>query len=198
MVLIKLNVGGVCYRTHKETIEVTEFFQNLLENEMAKSITENGEVFIDRNGRIFEHILDFLRGGNLEYLQNDEGLLLQLRSEADFYGMDQMKNEIEKKIKNLDYIKQAPKKKYELIPLESFQAMYGVSPSSGATREIMGMSEGSEFICMINYHERDWVRPRRNYWSERAGDRLYGNQFDEDNVGWQYIKKTSVLITNQG
>ncbi|EIE88218.1 hypothetical protein RO3G_12929 [Rhizopus delemar RA 99-880] len=151
---------------------------------MAKSITEN----------------DFLRGGDLEYLQNDKKLLLQLRSEADFYGMDRMKNEIEEKIKNIDYAKQASKKRFELIPLETFQDMYGVSPNSNARYEIKGMNEGSEFIGMIKYFDHIWVCPRGIYShrSEFACGRLCRNQFVEDRHGWRYIQKTSVLITIQG
>ena len=84
--------------------------------------------------------------------------------------------------------------------MESFQEMYGVSPSSVATCEIKGMREGIEFICMINYYERVWVCPRDIYvhWSEGKCGRLCLNQFDENYHGWQYKKKTSVLITNQG
>lgn len=44
----------------------------------------DGCVFIDRNGKLFEHVLEFLRNGTL-VLPSDRVLLSQLRLEAEFF-----------------------------------------------------------------------------------------------------------------
>eukprot|EP01087_Luapelamoeba_hula_P008400 TRINITY_DN2096_c1_g1_i2.p1 TRINITY_DN2096_c1_g1~~TRINITY_DN2096_c1_g1_i2.p1 ORF type:complete len:260 (-),score=30.86 TRINITY_DN2096_c1_g1_i2:42-821(-) len=48
---------------------------------------ENGEFFIDRNGRPFVYILDYLRNGELDVSDTDEALRRQILREATFYNL---------------------------------------------------------------------------------------------------------------
>ncbi|XP_042326970.1 BTB/POZ domain-containing protein KCTD11 [Sceloporus undulatus] len=84
--LVTLNVGGKLYSTTLETL--TRFPDSML-GAMFRgpqpALTDNcGNYFIDRDGKTFRHILNFLRFGHLDLPEGYSELSL-LRAEADFY-----------------------------------------------------------------------------------------------------------------
>jgi hypothetical protein len=86
--VVKLNIGGKRFATTVSTLTQhgDNFFSGLLSGRVP-STKVNDHYFIDRNGRYFEPILDYLRTGCWglpSHLQNDEWLVLQ---EAEFYGV---------------------------------------------------------------------------------------------------------------
>ncbi|GBC02156.1 hypothetical protein RclHR1_04490002 [Rhizophagus clarus] len=64
---IVLNVGGVKYETHRETLltQPESFLGTMLKDENLSMLKlENGnELFLDRNGRAFHYILEYYRTG---------------------------------------------------------------------------------------------------------------------------------------
>lgn len=64
--VIEINIGGYIYKTTKLTlIKGTNFFSSLfesLDNGINTLRDSEGRIFVDRNGRIFEYILDYLIG----------------------------------------------------------------------------------------------------------------------------------------
>ncbi|GAM17835.1 hypothetical protein SAMD00019534_010100, partial [Acytostelium subglobosum LB1] len=82
--LVRLNVGGKKYITTRDTLlsKGENFFSSLLTGNLP-SIKEDGYYFIDRNGRYFEYILEFLRTG---YVDNPIDVSIEsIFREADFY-----------------------------------------------------------------------------------------------------------------
>lgn len=80
--IISFNVGGYNYQTTLNTLEQVEsnFLLILVKN------VEPGKVnFIDRNGRLFEYVLDYLRDLGSWEPPSDQDLCRQLIREADFY-----------------------------------------------------------------------------------------------------------------
>ncbi|CAF1605479.1 unnamed protein product [Rotaria magnacalcarata] len=78
-----LNVGGKKYTTSIETLtrETDTFFTALFSGRSQLAIDPNdNNIFIDRNGQIFTHILEWLCTSLLEILMNEcfpDGTLLQ-------------------------------------------------------------------------------------------------------------------------
>jgi hypothetical protein len=87
--LIELNVGGVFFTTTKKTLllEPNTFFSELLE---SKSIPESKDstnrIFIDRNGRLFHLVLEYLRNKQLVGVETLEERR-RLKEEAEFYKL---------------------------------------------------------------------------------------------------------------
>ncbi|XP_025044010.1 BTB/POZ domain-containing protein KCTD11 [Pelodiscus sinensis] len=83
---ITLNVGGKFYTTTMETL--TRFPDSMLgamfRGPRPASTDQRGHYFIDRDGKAFRHILNFLRLGRLDLPEGYSELAL-LRAEADFY-----------------------------------------------------------------------------------------------------------------
>lgn len=65
--IVQLNVGGTRYSTTRQTLEAMgdNLLSRLLTTQVGVTRDSVGAFFIDRNGRLFEHVLDFLRTGRL-------------------------------------------------------------------------------------------------------------------------------------
>lgn len=87
--IIELNVGGFNYTTSKTTIlsYPDSMLGRMISGQMPTAKDANQRIFIDRDGPIFRHILNFLRDKTLNIPENfDE--YAQLRQEADFYQIE--------------------------------------------------------------------------------------------------------------
>lgn len=103
--VIKLNIGGVPYYTYFDTLKRSSYFINLLNGEMEQKTLVNGdEIFIDRSGQLFGHILEFLRTGSLGSVEDDIKMLCKIREEAEYYQLDELIETIDGKIKIKQYI----------------------------------------------------------------------------------------------
>ena len=112
--IIHLNVGGTFYTTTKETL--TNYRSSSLYN-MFKDFPDvprcpkdkDGNYFIDADGPLFRFILNYLRtvhpmsSSGAINLPTDFHEKKQLEAEAEFYGMSQMKMEIQQ---NKDHTQQ--------------------------------------------------------------------------------------------
>lgn len=87
--IIRLNIGGTFFTTTKFTLMSSEYFESRLSGRMNPGYIE-GALFVDRSGKLFIHVLEYMR--NLENWcpPIDSKLLLDLVVEAQFYGIDGM------------------------------------------------------------------------------------------------------------
>lgn len=98
--LVKVNVGGTRYITTRSTLvsKGENFFTVLLDNDEGNGVPclrdEQGYIFIDRDGELFRHVLNYLRTGKL--FKPDTLSITQLEYELDFYqirrGRDKVDN----------------------------------------------------------------------------------------------------------
>ncbi|CEG77959.1 hypothetical protein RMATCC62417_12630 [Rhizopus microsporus] len=139
--LVKLNVGGDLYLTYEVTLKKSLFFKNLLETEMQNNEkTDSGEILVDRCGKLFEHVLRYLRNGTIRWNKLDVELLEKLSEEVEFYQVEEMKRmideELEKRKNKEEDLFFIPVDKYTqklncwtytkigIIPIESFPEKY--------------------------------------------------------------------------
>ena len=94
--IIEFNVGGFSYTTSRTTI--TSFQDSMLARMCSGLIPtatdSQSRIFIDRDGPLFRHILNYLRDKRLNLPENFSEFA-QLRQEADFYRIEPL-------IKDLD------------------------------------------------------------------------------------------------
>jgi hypothetical protein len=86
--IIRLNIGGVLYTTTKATLvsRGSNFFGPLLDGQFGRLQDSSGAYFIDRNGRWFAPILDYLRQGVLVLPVDVK--IEQIVEEAKYYSID--------------------------------------------------------------------------------------------------------------
>lgn len=82
MEIIKLNVGGIHFQTTKDTLIKSPYFSMMLNGKWS---IPKDEIFIDRSGKIFEHVLNLLRDPYYSYPE-------KYLSELEFYLMNQPEN----------------------------------------------------------------------------------------------------------
>ena len=84
--IVSLNVGGTLYTTSSTTLMKypDSMFGRMLNSSIDSEKDESGAYFIDRDGQLFRHVLNFMRNGILSLPENFNELK-SLKSEADFY-----------------------------------------------------------------------------------------------------------------
>jgi hypothetical protein len=89
---VKLNVGGVLYETTLSTLRKEEsFLSALFSGRYEVAVDEkDGSVFIDRDGVVFRHILNYLRRGRLVISESDTTLTAELLDEARFFQISSL------------------------------------------------------------------------------------------------------------
>ncbi|WIA37898.1 hypothetical protein OEZ86_001275 [Tetradesmus obliquus] len=89
---VLLNVGGTCFTTTVSTLRSApspSLFAAMFSGRHAVVRGPDGAVFIDRDGRHFGDVLNYLRTQQLAYPHDgsDFKYLLELRAEAEYYGL---------------------------------------------------------------------------------------------------------------
>lgn len=96
--IITFNIGGQIHSTRRSTINENVDSQSLLsliiKDQTKIQLDKNGHYFIDRDGKYFSYILNYFREKKLNLPENFNELK-QLFSEAKFYQIDRLINEIE-------------------------------------------------------------------------------------------------------
>jgi len=99
--IITFNIGGQIYSTTRSTINKNVNSQSLLsliiKNQTKFQLDNNGQYFIDRDGKYFCYILNYFREKKL-ILPENFNELKQLFSEVKFYQIDQLIDEIENRL----------------------------------------------------------------------------------------------------
>ena len=84
--IVRLNVGGKIFTTSWSTLYryLESMLGQLFGGKSKVTNDDSGSVFIERDGKMFRHVLNFLRSGKLLLPQKFENYDL-LKSEANFY-----------------------------------------------------------------------------------------------------------------
>lgn len=93
--IVSLNVGGTKYITSKLTLCTTHaqeqspssFFDIMFSGQMQSGLLIDDAIFIDRNGQLFQHVLDYLRNRDRWEAPEDPKLILDLITESDFFNL---------------------------------------------------------------------------------------------------------------
>jgi hypothetical protein len=96
-----LNVGGEQYTTSVDTLTAREkntFFTELFARQWQQERDpKDDSIFIDRNGKLFAHILEYLRTGTVpNSMKTDESLRQNLVIEADYFRLQNLQNMLAK------------------------------------------------------------------------------------------------------
>lgn len=177
---IKLNVGGIFYETTNTTLLSVNGDSNYFSAYLSR--TENSyntnlqseeviELFIDRNGFLFQYILDYLRTGTIVAIPNKDHIIRGLLIEADFYLLESLCSILSNKL-----LEQSMEKLNSNINLIASQSQ-SQSQSQIYNQSQTNMSDISEFNApMIN----DIVKKEYLYNSHFINS-IYSHYYDTEN-----------------
>lgn len=107
--IVRLNVGGHLYTTTKSTL--TRYYSSGLDK-ILLNLDDEGNVFVDRDGRMFQYILGFLRNGEL-CLPDDFSGFDSLTTEVNLYRIYELSSCLEnvkrKRIKFIEILEPTKK-----------------------------------------------------------------------------------------
>lgn len=150
--LVKLNVGGKRFITYYDTLKPSTYFQALVKNEKATGavvIKKNGnkELFIDRDGGLFEDVMRYLR--SFEVRSRDREYLEKLMHEAEFFKFHELTYKIQSILNN--YIDEDNDVDFELVDASScFTFLQNGSKKIDTMKE-----DGSTIIAGFSYAATD-------------------------------------------
>merc|ERR1719482_1404988 len=87
---LMLKVGSRKFQTSAETLKSVEdsFFSSLASGRVPQKREKDGSIFIDRNPKHFQYVLDYLRCNGEGFTPpTSKTAQDELRAEADFYGL---------------------------------------------------------------------------------------------------------------
>lgn len=97
--IIRLNVGGTLFVSRKDTlIGGSSFFTAMFNEQMNPGELHDDAIFIDRDSDTFKQVLSYLRKLDSWEAPEDPALLLNLLSEAEFFGLDGMIDKIKERV----------------------------------------------------------------------------------------------------
>lgn len=90
--IVKLNVGGSPFETTLTTLTSSpdSMLAAMFSGRFTLPRDRDGRVFIDRDGKRFRYILNFLRDGTLNVPADDHVLLLDILQEAQYYQLHKL------------------------------------------------------------------------------------------------------------
>lgn len=86
--IVELNVGGRYFATYRSTLtsQKNTMLAAMFSGRHPLKQDKKGRYFIDRNGDLFQIVLDYLRTGELVWPDNRQQKK-QLKLELDYYGI---------------------------------------------------------------------------------------------------------------
>jgi hypothetical protein len=104
--IISLNVGGRHLDTTLDTLcrDKSSMLAAMFSGRLPSAMDSGGRYFIDRNGDLFVHVLDWLRMGRLTLPDgggsndNNEALLRALLVDAEFYQLQSLVDELQSRL----------------------------------------------------------------------------------------------------
>eukprot|EP00057_Strongylocentrotus_purpuratus_P029255 XP_011683729.1 PREDICTED: BTB/POZ domain-containing protein KCTD17-like [Strongylocentrotus purpuratus] len=102
---IGLNVGGKIYHTSMSVFRRYggDFCYRLCDGVYPFPLDDQGNYMIDRDGEIFQHVLDFMTSGKLELPESFDELTL-LEQEADFFKLEPLKEAIKERLEMVGFV----------------------------------------------------------------------------------------------
>lgn len=97
--IVKFNVGGKVHTTTSVTLTSAgdNFLSRLVSHNMSSTLID-GAYFIDRDGKMFTLVLNYLRMPNHYELPSEGDTLRALRQEADFYDIIALVGRIDERL----------------------------------------------------------------------------------------------------
>ncbi|KAI9270107.1 BTB/POZ protein [Helicostylum pulchrum] len=191
--IVKLDVGGTVYRTTKDTLRESEFLCNLVDGNWSENLSNQKEIFIDRDGFLFRYVLLYLRTGQLDV---DKQYWKSLRNEAEFYIISNLATMVNTMIDE----EQLKKPVFRLLTQEEFITYSNINVT-GFRRGLCdrtAVGPGKEFITSIRCDVTSYNCPREIpvHKESRHCGRACNKAKGDNYVGYSSKETIMYLVSN--
>ena len=142
---ISLCVGGTSFITSYHTLKPALYLKRLIDGpEKDVTCINENEIFIDRSGRLFEYVLQYLRA--YDFQDCDTGTLRELLVEAEYFEIQSM---ISKVMEKLDAQNQ---KEHFLLDINELKNISSLSERKKSTDALI--SDQYDVISVWNFDSK--------------------------------------------
>lgn len=200
--LVRLNVGGFSYCTQKNTLETSSFFEALIRNKEKIIVDSKGkqEIFINRNGKMFEYIFQYFITGKTDFLPNDLTILSCLKEEARFYQLESLRRTIDQRILIESTRDSSVKKRiYQILSMEQFKALSTIDSCHKNKQTTDTICKNFELLTFLNTQDPYWVCSRDifKHTTPNHCGKTCKRYFNPDCHGWQFKDETKVVVATR-
>ncbi|ORE15585.1 hypothetical protein BCV71DRAFT_159182, partial [Rhizopus microsporus] len=172
--IINLNVGGTIYLIEQSKLNSIPFFDDMFPvTDHIELSFDKEEVFIDRDGNLFEYIYQYLENEADLVLPSDTFTLDRLLIEVKYYKLSEMENIIKRKLYSAKF-----------DHLEKQKRTYTT------------ICKNYEVITTISIREPYWVCPREisNHFSPGECGKRCKSAFYPEQHGWHFKNVDRIII----
>lgn len=202
-IVVQLDVGGYRYTTLYHTLMISSYFEKVLKRILERpDIWANTDcVLVNRDGKLFGYILDYLRTADVSSLPSDPNILARLKEEVHFYKIPFMDNIIDEKIRILNSPQEEAKEKmYKILYAEEYDRMKRTKEFMNDDGQLVSniLLEYEE-ITTLSIQEPYWVCPRgiRVHTAPTKCSRMCKREFDPDYHGWHFTQAEKIVLATR-
>ena len=199
--IINLNVGGTIYLIEQSKLNSIPFFDDMFPvTDHIELSFDKEEVFIDRDGNLFEYIYQYLENEADLVLPSDTFTLDRLLIEVKYYKLSEMENIIKRKLYSakFDHLEKQ-KRTYTVLSIPEFNKLSSINLECDEEQEAKTICKNYEVITTISIREPYWVCPREisNHFSPGECGKRCKSAFYPEQHGWHFKNVDRIIIATR-
>ena len=195
MDIIELDIGGIIFRTTKDTLcKVDGFFKRMLESGNWKDGRDKTTpIFVDRDPTTFHCILSYLRSGRIFFTGEDDANFLEmLLLEADYYQLEHLIDVIKEELERRE---NHPEEVIYKEDIEKVIKAREINSYLSRGWKYIGSYEGNEsFGCSNNSGSKEEAEWRNESCSVCGESLIYYDKFLKHT---SFFKPTMIVISKK-
>lgn len=195
--IISLNVGGISYSIEQSKLNTVPFFEGMLP---ATDHVDREEVFIDRDGNLFQYIYQYLENEAYLVLPSDTFTLDRLLIEVKYYKLSEMEKIIKRKLYSAKFNHlEKQKRTYTMLSMPEFNKLSSVNLECDEEQEAETICKNYEVITTISTREPYWVCPREisKHCSPDECGKHCKSAFRPEQHGWHFKNVDNIIIATR-
>lgn len=198
--IINLNVGGVIYSIEQSKLKTIPFFDGMFPDTDHIGLSfDKEELFIDRDGDLFEYIVQYLNNETDLVLPSDTFTCDRLLIEAKYYGLSKMETIIKRKLYSTRLSDLGKRRAYTVLSMSDFGKLSSVNLECDEEQELQTICKNYEVITTISTREPYWVCPKERSKHCSPGDcgKKCKSVFHPEQHGWHFTNVDRVVIATR-
>lgn len=158
------------------------------------------EVFIDRDGNLFEYIYQYLENEAYLVLPSDTFTLDRLLIEVKYYKLSEMENIIKRELYSTKFNHlEKQKRTYTVLSMPEFYKLSSVNLECDEEQEAKTICKNYEVITTISTREPYWVCPREisKHCSPSECGKHCKSAFHPEQHGWHFKSVDRIIIATR-
>ncbi|ORE06684.1 hypothetical protein BCV72DRAFT_227932 [Rhizopus microsporus var. microsporus] len=198
--IINLNVGGIIYSIKQSKLNTIPFFDGMFPvTDHIELSFDREEVFVDRDGNLFEYIYQYLENEAYLVLPSDTFTLDRLLIEVKYYKLSEMEKIVKRKLHSAKFNHLEKQRTYTVLSMPEFNKLSSVNLECDEEQEAQTICKSYEVITTISTQEPYWVCPREisKHSSPVECGKHCKSAFHPEQHGWYFKNIDRIIVATR-